>query len=132
MWLAIIAHMRRLFLIVLLVLLPLRGWAANAMTLELLPVHPGGAAHALCADHVTPAAHGAAVAHGDRHGVPGGDAAVHDASHTHPHCTACQLPALTWPVWPTLAAAPPQSTPEAHAAVLRNPAPRRLIKPPIA
>lgn len=121
--------MRRLFVIVLLVLLPLRGWAANAMALEVLPTHPGSAAHALCPDHATPAAD---AAHGAGHDAAGGDTATHDASHTHPHCTACQLPALTWPVWPTLAAAPPQATPAAHAAVLRNPAPRRLIKPPIA
>lgn len=124
--------MRRLFVIVLLVLLPLRGWAANAMTLEMLPTHAGGAAHALCPDHATPVADAAQAAHGADHHAAGGDTAPPDASHTHPHCTACQLPALTWPVWPTLAAAPPQATPAAHAAVLRNPAPRRLIKPPIA
>ena len=115
--------MRRLFVIVLLVLLPLRGWAANAMALELLPTNTGSAAHALCPDHVPPVADGA---HGSDHDAAGG------VSHTHPHCTACQLPALTWPVWPTLAAAPPQGTPAAHATVLRNPALRRLIKPPIA
>lgn len=124
--------MRRLFVIVLLVLLPLRGWAANAMTLAMLPAQPGGAVHALCADHATPVADAAPGAHGAGHGAAGGDTAAPDSAHTHPHCTACQLPALTWPAWQPLAAAPPQSTPAAHAAVLRNPAPRRLIKPPIA
>lgn len=124
--------MRRLFVIVLLVLLPLRGWAANAMALEVLPTQSGSAAHALCPDHATPVTDGAHGTHGAAHDATGGDTAAHDVSHTHPHCTACQLPALNWPVWPTLAAAPPQATPTAHAAVLRNPAPRRLIKPPIA
>lgn len=124
--------MRRLFVIVLLVLLPLRGWAANAMALEVLPTQSGSAAHALCPDHAPPVTDGVHGTHGAAHDAAGGDTLAHDASHTHPHCTACQLPALTWPVWPTLAAAPPQGTPAAHADVLRNPAPRRLIKPPIA
>lgn len=121
--------MRRLLVVVLLVLLPLRGWAANAMALAVLPTNPGSVAHALCPDHAPTVAD---AAHDGGHDGTGNDTAAHEASQTHPHCTACQLPALNWPVWPTLVAALPQGTPVAHAAVLRNPAPRQLIKPPIA
>ena len=113
--------MRRLLIVFLLVLLPLRGWTADVMALGQGLATTDAAAHALCPDHTVAAA--------------GDDAPQVDdgtAGEVHAHCTACQLPALTWPVWPTLAAAPPQGTPAAHADVLRNPAPRRLIKPPIA
>lgn len=121
--------MRRLFVIVLLVLLPLRGWAASAMALEMLPASPVSAAHALCPDHAMAASDGAHGEHGAGQDATGGDTTTHDASH--PHCTACQLPALGWPVWPSLVMAPPPGTPAVHATVRRNPAPRRLIKPPI-
>lgn len=113
--------MRRLFIVFLLVLLPLRVWTADVMALGQGLATTGTAAHAPCPDHTTVAA--------------GDDAAQMDdgtAGNVHAHCTACQLPAMTaasvLPTGPAL----PAAQPAAPLAVLVEPAPQRQIKPPIA
>lgn len=113
--------MRRLFIVFLLVLLPLRGWTADVMALGQGLATTDTAAHALCPDHTT-------VAAGDE------AAQVDDgtAGNVHVHCTACQLPAMTAAsVLPT-APALPAAQPAAPLAVLIETAPQRQIKPPIA
>ncbi len=108
--------MRRLLIVFLLVLLPLRGWTAGAMALDVMP-QAAAAAHALCPDH--------AEADRSDSGEPAPDA-------LHAHCTACQLPALSLPTLQIAAPVLPTATPAARPVALIEPTPRPLIKPPIA
>lgn len=107
--------MRRLLIVFLLVLLPLRGWAAEFMALGLGSDTSNGASHALCPDHATP--------------TENEDDA---AGSVHAHCTVCQLPAMTAASVLALAPVLPAAQPAAPLAVLVEPAPKRQIKPPIA
>jgi len=109
--------MRRLLIVFLLVLLPLRGWTAGAMALDVMPQAATTAAHALCPDH----------AEADR-----SDAAEPAPDSPHAHCTACQLPALALPTLQIAAPVLPTATPAARPVALIEPTHRPLIKPPIA
>lgn len=107
--------MRRLLLVFLLVLLPLRSWTADVMALGQGLATTDTEAHALCPDHATPAENDDGT-----------------AGKVHAHCTACQLPAMTAPATLALAPALPAAQPAAPLTVLTEPAPQRQIKPPIA
>lgn len=114
--------MRCLLLVVLMVLLPLRGWTADAMVLSQMPAK--ATAHALCPDHLP--APGSALAD------QAGDGEHGSAGKVHAHCTACQLPALSLSQPSKMPAVLPGAPPAATPVALIEPAPRRQIKPPIA
>jgi hypothetical protein len=113
------ASMRRLLIVFLLVLLPLRGWTADAMALGVGSAAAEAASHALCPDHAEPA-----TASADTDAPPDGD--------LHAHCTACQLTAMALHSFQVMTLALPTAPPSAAPVALVTPAPRRLIKPPIA
>lgn len=115
--------MRRLLIVFLLVLLPLRGWATDVMALaHSLPA--GKALQSLCPDH----AHGHAAPAASKHSTEG-DEASHQSAHAH--CTACQLPVITRPTPWAIALARPSAPPADPLVAMVELAPRPLIKPPI-
>lgn len=114
--------MRCWFVLCLMVLLPLRGWAADAMALQ--QVQPPAAAHSLCPDHLP------APSTSSSSPVVPADVATSDEGHGH--CTACQLPALSLSHPVEAVAAMTGLQPPAPTVALVDPSPRRQIKPPIA
>lgn len=90
---------RRILFLLMVVLLPLRGWVGDAMALQ--TVLAGGMAHAAQADTASAAAHGQQGHHGlaidhPRHASavapPNGDCADPsdgDSGLPHGHCTTC-------------------------------------------
>lgn len=141
--------MRALFLVLLIALLPLRGWAGDAMAVDMLaqpavaienvavdavstghkhPMHAENAmtSHAQCMEHAPDAM---ATGHtGDAHGAP-------QQPHHNNHCTTCQVCSVI-PV--ALQAAVPllpvtlHSVPHYAGAAFASAEPARGFKPPIS
>ncbi|MBT9550486.1 MAG: hypothetical protein IV088_06540 [Hydrogenophaga sp.] len=110
--------MRHWLLIFLIALLPLRGWASDAMAMS-MPSTPDAAAH--CAEH-PPAA--------DTSGHV--DAAA-DEQQTHTLCDVCNGPAMTAGPHPGPAAAPlPQALVAPEHSDFASAVLQRGHKPPIA
>jgi hypothetical protein len=84
---------RRFFFILMIVLLPLRGWVGDAMAMQM--VLPGGTAHA----SATVQSHGAEHAHSGvvadhRHATHAADCSDHpdrDAAALDAHCQTCTV-----------------------------------------
>ncbi|MDZ4282207.1 MAG: hypothetical protein U1C04_15740 [Hydrogenophaga sp.] len=117
--------MRHWFLVLMIALLPLRGWVGDAMAVEMLtmPVHASVAMD----EHSTDHDHCACDEHAQHAQHEGGS-----ADHQHNACDVCNVPALATAV-PAL-----QSMPGVHRQ-LTPPAERfasseaqRGIKPPIS
>lgn len=93
--------MRRWFVVFLIVLLPWRAWAADAMTMA-VPETPASAAH--CADHAMQAVAAVTSSDHDR------DQAGADASVAHAACDICNGPLLApSPLLPAVQAPLPQA-----------------------
>lgn len=117
--------MRHWFLVLMIALLPLRGWVGDAMAVEMLtaPGHTmavmAGEAAQPCADHTV----GAAADHG---APDSGD------EHAHTACDVCNGPALA------MGATPVQTLPPAHSVAVQpaerfaSSEARRGVKPPIS
>lgn len=117
--------MRHWLLILMIALLPLRGWVSDAMAVEMSGAQPHAwVAEAADADHPCPEHSATATADHDNHGS-GGD-------HTHTACDVCNGPALA------LAAAPAQTLPPAHSVMVlpvehfASTEAQRGVKPPIS
>jgi hypothetical protein len=86
--------MRHWFLVLMIALLPLRGWVGDAMAVEMLaqPAHASmavdGHGHADVDQHALNSDHCAC----DEHATAGG------ADHPHSACDVCNLPALAMAV----------------------------------
>ncbi|MFP8777424.1 hypothetical protein [Hydrogenophaga sp. RWCD_12] len=116
--------MRRWFVIFLIVLLPWRAWAADAMTMA-VPGTTSPAAH--CADHALQAA--APMASPDQ----GSDHARVDGTVAHAVCDVCNGPALApSPTLPTVQAPLPQARQSTGPVLFASALLRAGRKPPIA
>ncbi len=117
--------MRHWFLVLMIALLPLRGWVGDAMAIEMLSapaqsavVVGGGSGHP-CPDHMASASadHVAPDSSGD---------------HTHTACDVCNGPALA------MGASFAQTLPPVHSVAVRpaerfaSSEARRGVKPPIS
>ncbi|MFN3440632.1 MAG: hypothetical protein ACK41V_23255 [Acidovorax sp.] len=120
--------MRHWFLVLMIALLPLRGWVGDAMAVEMLaqPAHAAVAIHGHGADHADP------HAMSDAHCACAEHATADSADHQHSACDVCNLPALALGVLDVL-------TPPAVHSELAQPAERfasseaqRSVKPPIS
>jgi len=118
--------MRRLFIALMIVLLPVRGWLGDAMAMEMTQhaLHAGTAATAMAPD-----CHGAAAQSPDETSPP---AASHDGCGT---CTACQV-CHTVALADVLLARPARGAPHvlapAPATGFISAEPARGFKPPIS
>lgn len=136
--------MRLLVLVLAIVLLPLRGWLGDAMTLA--PVQPATAGHAMHAMvddavathtmHATPSddAHEMHAAHSAMEHAPAHDApnSGHGAHTTCDTCQFCHSVAVTaWPEVPMPAAAPAHA-PIAGAMRFASAEAVQGFKPPIS
>lgn len=120
--------MRHWFLVLMIALLPLRGWVGDAMAVEMLaqPAHATMAMDGHVADH---ADHHATT---EDHCACDGQAAAGGADHQHNACDVCNVPALT------MAVEDLHNPPTAHSQLVR-PAERfasiearQGVKPPIS
>jgi len=128
--------MRRLLLVFMIALLPLRALVGDAMAVAMtsLPAAHGapatGMGSAPCPDHavsVQPAHDDAAHASG-HHAA----ASAHDADHQHAVCDLCNGPAMTQAVPSQM---PLSATPGMHVTPVERFAssePHRGVKPPIS
>ncbi len=126
--------MRHWFLVLMIALLPLRGWVGDAMAVDMLaqPAHATMAMGDHGADHAGD--HGAG--HGEAHAQCACDehAAATDmgADHQHTACDVCNVPALAMSV-PGLQMPPAASTQLAVPAErFASSEPQQGIKPPIS
>ena len=109
--------MRVLVIILLLVLTPLRGWAADSMALQMATQGMGGhtethGAHELPTSHADPAIHCAGMA--DHHAEAAAPDSDEDASHGgNPcsNCAACQVCATVALITPPLVST---TSPQVH------------------
>lgn len=138
--------MRVFALVLLMLLMPLRAWAGDAMALSVLPTQshlPAQTTDAQPADaqpaDAHPAGHGAMTGaadhpdHADHAGhAPIADAAADDHCPSHNACDVCNGPVLSLTAWQDDAAPAPhhvQAAPDVRFASL---VPPRRHKPPIA
>lgn len=152
--------MHRWLLLLLIALLPLRGWVAESMAGEMLQQHlavaaaqPAGTAagsaghHPMsdCMDHPAPQAYAGDPADMPQHDAhhagagAGNDPQAQDAG-SQPHgdcptcasCQACSGLALGTTVYLPPAVAPAQSVPQARELPYFSVAPATILKPPIS
>ena len=110
--------MRHWLLIFLIALLPLRGWASDAMAVS-MPSTPGTAAH--CAEHTQAA------------DTSGHEDAAADEQQAHALCDVCNGPAMTAGPHPGPVAAPlPQALVAPERSDFASAVLQRGHKPPIA
>lgn len=128
--------MHRWFLLLLVLLLPLRGWIGEAMAGEMLQQALAGGHAAMAtqapADHAGDCAghgKGPGGAEAAAHGV---DPAGHDACPTCAACQACSAVALQPGAPLPLAAGFTQAAPRAGHRGHASAAPAPLLKPPIS
>ena len=115
--------MRRWFIVVLIVLLPWRAWAGDAMTLA-MSAPDGAAAH--CAEHTVQTVAASSAAHGD-------DTTHTESSATHAVCDVCNGPAMTATPGLDVDSGPlPQAHQTAGPVRFASTLPRPGHKPPIA
>lgn len=142
--------MRRLALWILIALMPLRLWAADAMALSMdAPPAPvtagakaGDTAVQACAGHgaashdaVAHERHGTAHAWGDAHRAGAVGVAVPDDAgdgHAHMLCDVCNGPAIAAPSVPLALGTPAHVTADGPAARFASAPLARGLKPPIA
>lgn len=124
--------MRRLYLILLLIaLLPLRGWVTDAMAMQILATP---AASALVSQATAPTAH-CDMRPDDDAATPTPDTAEHPASPHSGTCTTCQFchASALLTQEPLLAALPlPQATPVARLPMPTEAVSALALKPPIS
>lgn len=127
--------MRHWLLVLLIVLLPVRGWAGDAMAFSMGDAPGSHPVAAACHDAAAPSA--GDLTHPDtRHHAPATDAAAQDhGAGDHSTCTACDIchgPAMA------LTAHSHRSSPPLHARTapvserFASALPQRGSKPPIA
>lgn len=129
--------MRHWLLILMIALLPLRGWAGDAMALSMWATPDSHPAAAPCHDAATPMA--SVAMDGDNHHATESETMAHgsDTGNSAPHttcnaCDVCNGPAMTLALHSTSA------TPPVHAHVapaserFASALPQRGSKPPIA
>jgi len=132
--------MRRLLLVFMIALLPLRGLVGDAMAVAMttMPAQVGVQAVAMgampCPDHVAVAVPVHDGAHGTSlHGAAHGDhASGHDATHQHAVCDLCNGPAMTRAVPPQIQAPPSHGLHVPPVERFASSEPHRGIKPPIS
>jgi hypothetical protein len=147
-----IARMRRWLLLVMVLLLPLRGWVGEAMAGQMLqqhgalisaaagdpvrPAHASGHDHA--PDHAHPPGHahagGDAQSHDCDHGPAAGDASGPASGHADcPTCASCQVcssVALSTMAWLPTPIAYSHPQPEAAQPSYASAEPALAFKPP--
>lgn len=157
----IIRAMHRWLLLLLIALLPLRGWVAESMAGEMLQQHlalaaalpagaaAGGAGHLAmsdCMDHPAPAASAGAFADTPQHDAhhagaeAGDDPQAQGGTSSQPHgdcptcasCQACSALALGTTVHMPTAVALAQPVPQARELPYFSVAPATVLKPPIS
>jgi hypothetical protein len=133
--------MRVFWIVLLMALLPLRGWVGDAMAVGMATPSPVQSASAAapgedCPHHAPEADTGDAG-----HGGPGGHALVnsdapdhgeHGDAQQHLLCDVCNGPVLGATGPGTQALAIEQGPPVEHAEGFASLAPRQIVKPPIA
>ena len=120
--------MRHWFLVLMIALLPLRGWVGDAMAVEMLaqPAHASIAMDGHGGDHADHHALSDDRCACDEHAAAG------SADHQHSACDVCNLPALA------LAVLDVQTLPTAHrelaqpAEAFASSEAQRSVKPPIS
>ena len=117
--------MRHWFLVLMIALLPLRGWVGDAMALDMLaqPGHTTMAMQGHSEDHHAMTEENCAC---DEHGAAVG------ADHAHSTCDVCNLPALamaSWALQPPAAIHGPLALPAERFASSEA---QRGVKPPIS
>ncbi len=124
--------MRRLVLIFMLVLLPLRGWTADAMgSAILMPVNPMPVTSVL-ASQIPASAE--ATAHTDCMGHEASEEVATQGDNTCPTCTLCQLchtVALSAPIVNVTSASVPFALPQTTLPRYASADAALRIKPPI-
>ncbi|MDM7941964.1 MAG: hypothetical protein QUV35_04980 [Hydrogenophaga sp.] len=117
--------MRHWFLVLMIALLPLRGWVGDAMAMDMLgaPAHNMAALSAdsghPCPDHTVGATtdHAAQDSHGE---------------HSHAACDVCNGPALAMATTPLQVLPPAHSVRARPAEHFASSEARRGVKPPIS
>lgn len=127
--------MRVFWIVLLIALLPLRGWVGDAMALGMATSAPVQTASVAAAGDDCP--HHASEAHADHsghtmaeRGAPGHG--EHGSSQNHLLCDLCNGPVLSPASAGARALAIEQGPPVEHAQRFASLAPRRVVKPPIA
>lgn len=129
--------MRHWLLVLMIALLPLRGWAGDAMALSVWVAPGSSQAAAPC--HGAPAPMASVVMKGDSHHATATEAMAHGSetgdSPQHSTCNACDVcngPAMTLALH-SASASPPRHTHIAPACErFASAEPQRGSKPPIA
>jgi hypothetical protein len=120
--------MRHWFLVLMIALLPLRGWVGDAMAVEML-AQPAHASLAMDGHDAHQADHHAM---GDDHCACDEHAAADNADHQHSACDVCNLPALALGVLDV------PTPPTVHSELAQPAEPfasseaQRGVKPPIS
>jgi hypothetical protein len=129
---------KRWFLVLMMLVLPLRGLVGDAMAGEMLAMHMAGAA---AASQVTaqaaPAAHHECMDHAGSASM-GGEAPASEPVQagadcpTCASCQACSAVALTLPPAPALPVAAPRAPPASSDTRFASTVPAQGLKPPIS
>jgi hypothetical protein len=137
--------MRAIWIALLIALLPLRGWAGDAMAVAMIPMpassttsaaqagdpdcpHADGATHLAIA--VLDGAPDTAANHGDH--IANADHADHADNSAHLLCDVCNGPVLSTAAPPGVAAAAGHGLHIERKQAFASLAPRHVVKPPIA
>ncbi len=120
--------MRPIVLVLLMLLLPLRAWAGDAMALSMLQERPAQAAAvmAMPGDHDH---HDMTVGHA---GHDGQAPQAGDDCPSHVACDVCNGPVLSLPVWQAEGSMARHHPPVPPATDFASLVPQRHHKPPIA
>lgn len=119
--------MRVWFVVLLMVLLPLRGWAGDAMAVSMATDRAPAAALVAAAD-----CHGAADHTHDQHGSQDSHQGHEGHGTAHLLCDVCNGPALTPAAMLAVGDARPHSLHIPSRVAFASEAPRRGVRPPIA
>lgn len=122
--------MRPLVLVLLMLLLPLRAWAGDAMAFSMLQESPAqAAAMAMPGDHGDHDHHGMNVGHAG-HDDPAPQAG--DDCPSHVACDVCNGPVLSLPIWHAEGSVARHHPPVSPTTDFASLVPPRHHKPPIA
>lgn len=127
--------MRRLLLVFMIALLPLRALVGDAMAMTMVAVPAHGASHASAAVGPEPCADHAAIAT-DSHGHSGHHAPASDAggvqAHAHDSCELCNGPAMGQHLADARPAAGEHGMKPLAVEPFASSEPQRGVKPPIS
>ncbi|MDP2742974.1 MAG: DUF2946 family protein [Hydrogenophaga sp.] len=127
--------MRRLLLVFMIALLPLRALVGDAMAVAMTTVpaahgtQAAGMGSPPCPDHAASVLPAQDAAHGGGHHAESG---VHDADHQHATCDLCNGPAMTHALPSQMPLAAEHSLHVVPVERFASSVPHRGIKPPIS